>query len=146
VINQVALTLLKGFEQCRLVAFLPVPDDPWTIGWGATGPGIEAGTAWTQQQADDRLTADLARFEQAIQNSVEVDLTDNQYGALVCLVYNIGAGNFNQSHLLQYLNAGKLDLVAQEWLKWDKAHGETLDGLLRRRQAELALFQTPDAS
>ena len=53
---------IKSFEQCRLKAYMPTPNDVPTIGWGSTGPDIRMGMAWTQEQADERFASDLAKF------------------------------------------------------------------------------------
>jgi lysozyme len=52
---------LKRDEGLRLAAY-PDPlsgGDPWTIGYGHTGPEVKAGLAWTQNQAEAALAADV---------------------------------------------------------------------------------------
>ena len=63
-----------------------------------------------------------------------------QFDALVCLAYNIGLGNFRTSTLVRKLNAGDIDGAAQQFAVWNKAGGQVMRGLVRRRAAERALF------
>jgi hypothetical protein len=72
-------------------------------------------------------------------------LNDNQYAALVSWTYNIGNGNMESSDLVKRMNAGEdVSLIAHdEPPQWNKANGRVVDGLTRRRAAELQLFDTP---
>ncbi|MEU4134639.1 lysozyme, partial [Streptomyces wuyuanensis] len=103
-----AVSLVKRWESCRLEAY-PDPATggaPWTIGWGATGPGIVKGVKWTQAQADERLAQDVTRFLKGVQSAVKKPATDAQTGAMTSLAYNIGAKAFASSTLLRKFNAG----------------------------------------
>ena len=91
------------------------------------------------------LKRDLAQYERAVTDAVRVKLTENQFGALVSFTYNLGPGNLRSSTLLRKLNAGDYAGAAGEFGKWVKAGGRTLNGLVRRRAAERALFEKPDA-
>ena len=73
---------------------------------------------------------------------VKVDLTQNEFDALVSLIYNIGAGNFQKSTLLKVLNQEKYDAAANQFLRWNKAGGNVLAGLTKRREHERELFLT----
>lgn len=135
--------LVKSFEGCVLKAY-PDPatgGDPWTIGVGATGPGIAKGVVWTQEQADDRLMADLARFGRGVWNAIgEKETTQNRFDALVGFSFNVGLGNLLNSTLLRMHNKGDYAGAAEQFLRWDKAAGKRMKGLTRRRQAERALY------
>ena len=86
------------------------------------------------------LSKTLAPFEHAV-NAIKVDLTQNEFDALVSLCYNIGAGNFASSTLVKMLKAGDVKSeIAKQFLRWDKANGKPLAGLTRRRNAEAELF------
>ncbi|HLI61923.1 MAG TPA: lysozyme [Terriglobales bacterium] len=76
---------------------------------------------------------------------VTVPLTQNQFDALVDFVFNVGAENFARSTLLRELNAGNTAGAAAQFLLWKWAGGVVSPGLLRRRQAEAALFESADA-
>lgn len=138
-----ALALIKQFEGCRLDAY-PDPGsggDPWTIGWGATGPGIKKGVRWTQAQADQRLAEDVARFAAGVDAAVTRAPTAGQRGAMISLAYNIGLGAFRDSTLLKKHNAGDFAGAAAEFGRWNKAAGKVLNGLTRRRAAEEAVYR-----
>lgn len=140
--NDKGLALIKSFESCRLKAY-PDPatgGDPWTIGWGSTGPDIKKGVIWTQQEADCRLLSDIDKFAESIKSLLKVTLTDNQFSALVSLAYNIGIGNLKKSSLLAKINKNELTDAAERFLLWNKANGVVMNGLTRRRKAERDLF------
>jgi GH24 family phage-related lysozyme (muramidase) len=58
----------------------------------------------------------------------------------VSFTYNLGATNFSGSTLLKKLNAGEIQVAADEFLRWHKAGGQVLFGLIRRRAYERDLF------
>jgi lysozyme len=136
--------LTEASEACRLKAY-PDPASggvPWTIGWGATGAGIVEGTVWTQEHADSRLTLDLNARADIVDRLVKVVLTPAKKGALVDFVYNVGEDNFESSTLLKRLNAGDYQAAADEFPKWNLAHGKVMPGLVTRRARERDLFLT----
>ena len=142
-INQAGLDLIKSFEQCRLTAY-PDPGtggDPWTIGWGTTGPNVYPGLQISQEQADLWLAADVAKFEECVDQVIMTPVTDNQFSALCSLAYNIGCGAFQKSTLVKDINAGDVAKAATEFERWNRAGGKELAGLTRRRRAERALFE-----
>lgn len=130
---------IKEHEGLRLQAYLPTPNDVWTIGYGHTSTA-KKGMVITEEQAEALLRKDIAWVEEAINTKVVVPLTQNQYDALASLIYNIGAGAFSKSTLLKMLNAGDYKGAADQFLRWDKQKGKTLRGLTRRRQEERELF------
>lgn len=129
----------KEFEGCRLTAYPDSVGIP-TIGYGHT-LGVKLGDVITQAQADKFLLDDLKTAINAVHAAVHVPLTENEESALVDLVYNIGAGNFQHSTLLRLLNAGQHEAAADQFAAWNKAGGQVLAGLVRRRAAEAALFR-----
>lgn len=142
-IGAAGIALLKEFEQCRLDAY---PDEGGvpTIGWGHTGPEVDLGLTWTQDQADAQFSEDIhQRAELPLLHTVTAALSQNQFDAVCCFTYNVGAGNEAHSTLVRLLNAGDLDGAAAEFPKWDKARGVVSAGLQCRRAAEQALFLTP---
>lgn len=138
-----ALKLIKEFEGCKLTAY-PDPGsggDPWTIGWGSTGPDIKRGVVWTQDQADKRLADDVVKFGKGVIGQVgEAGGTACQIGAMVSLAYNIGLGNFAGSSVLRFHKAGDHAAAQASFGKWVKAAGRTMNGLVRRRAAEAAVY------
>lgn len=146
-ITKEALELIKKSEGLRLYAYLDAVGI-WTIGYGHTSaagnPKVYKGMRITAQEAEDILLADLKRvYIPAVTKNVSVPLNPNQLGALVSFVYNVGEGNFKKSTLLKKLNKADYKGAAAEFLKWNKAGGKVLKGLVTRRAAEKALFEKP---
>lgn len=135
--------LTKTSESCRLTAYWDAHGKVWTIGWGATGPGIAEGVVWTQEHADSDLDARLMRIGAYVDSVVTVPLNDNQKAALVDFAYNVGEGNLHGSTLLRLLNAGDYAGAANEFLRWNRAGGVVLNGLITRRRVEQHIFTSP---
>jgi lysozyme len=142
--SKAGLDLIKSFEGCKLTAY-PDPGtggDPWTVGWGSTGPDIKRGTTWTQAQADERFAADAGKFAVGVwARLANAPTTQNQFDALVSLAYNIGTGNLASSTLLRMHKAGDYEGVAGQFIRWNKADGKPMAGLTRRREAEAAMYR-----
>jgi lysozyme len=131
----------EGFEGCRLEAYQDVRG-VWTIGFGHTGQDVVEGLTCTQQQAGNWLQADMQWAAAAVNSAVTVQLTQDEFNALVDFTFNVGAGNFDSSTLLRELNAGDYAGAAAQFDRWDYAGGQVVAGLLRRRQAETQLFNS----
>ena len=136
--SQRGIDLIKGFEGCRLVAYKPVPTEKyWTIGYGHYGPDVVPGMKITPGQAEIYLKADLAKFEKDVDNT-GLSLNQNQFDALVSFTYNCGAGN-----LKTLIKGRTLPEISEALLKYTKDNSKrVLPGLVRRRNAERALFLT----
>jgi len=145
-INQSGIDLIKSFEGLHLTAYLDMVGVP-TIGYGSTIGVTKADVASsrtiTAAQAEQMLLTELAGHEEAVSQCVTVDLNDNQFAALVSFAFNLGNGSLRSSTLLKLLNSGDYTGAAGEFPKWDHAGGQVVDGLLRRRLAEQALFNQP---
>lgn len=113
----------------------------WTIGYGHTS-GVKQGHAVTMGEADQFMADDLKTAEDAINRLVKTGLTQNQFDALVSLVFNIGEGNFANSTVLRDLNALQYAGAAIAITFWNRTNGTVNPGLVRRREAEKALFLT----
>lgn len=95
----------------------------------------------TMDEAMALKMRDLDKFALGVSRLITVDLNDNEFGALVSLAFNIGLGNLQASTLRRKLNRGdSRDDCALEFLKWDKAGGQKIRGLTRRRVAESKFF------
>jgi lysozyme len=141
--GQAGLKLIESFEGLRLTAYWDNHVPPiLTVGFGHTGSDVSEGMTITQDQAEAYLQQDLATAEGTINTDVTVALNQNQFDALVSLVYNIGSGNFRSSTLLKVLNQGEYDQVPAQFMRWDQSGGQVNPGLQRRRQAESDLFST----
>ncbi|MEL6321309.1 MAG: lysozyme [Cyanobacteria bacterium J06626_14] len=140
--NAKGLRLIKAFEGLRLTAYRDAVGI-WTIGYGTT-TNVYPGMTISLQRAEELLKHDLKRFEAAVNQLIMVPLNPDQFSALVALTYNIGENAFASSTLLQKLNSGSSTEAADEFLKWVYAGGRVLGGLVRRRNAERALFLGED--
>lgn len=138
-VSNAGLSLIRSFEQCRLVAYLPTPEDVWTLGWGHT-QGVSDGDSCTQGMADGWLLDDLAWVETCIDQHVTVALAQNQYDALCSFIYNIGCSAFANSTMLKLLNAGDYEGAKDQFQRWNKQAGKELQGLTKRRAAEAEMF------
>ena len=141
-IGSAGIALIQRFEGCSLKAY-PDPGTggaPWTIGWGATGAGIAPGTVWTQSECDARLEADLVRYAAAVARALgDAPTTQHQFDALVSFHYNTGAiarATLTKKHI-----SGDYIGAAAEFARWNKAAGKVMRGLVRRREAEAALYR-----
>ena len=134
--------LIKQFEGLRLTAYQDMVG-VWTIGYGHTGPDVKPGLTITQQQAEQLLINDLVQFERRVNDLVTVQINQNQFDALVSFAYNLGVGALQKSTLLRLLNAGSYKPAADEFPRWNRAGGNVVAGLTRRRYAERQIFLSP---
>jgi len=142
-INAAGLRLIMSFES---FSASPYQDEGgvWTIGYGHTQGVTRATPPVTEAEAEQLLRQDLKTAQESVARLVTAPLTDNQYAAVVSLVYNAGPEPLRRT-LGAKLNAGDAS-AAQEFLRWRLAGGMVSDGLVRRREAERALFRTPDSA
>ncbi len=148
-INDAALGLIARFEGCRLEAYRDAVG-VWTIGYGHTSragpPQVRPGMRITKEEARAILRRDVERFAREVARVLGADaemLTPNQFGALVSFAYNVGIGNLKRSSVLKAVREGRHDDVPRLLLRWTKAGGRRLRGLVRRRRAEGRLWMTP---
>jgi len=134
------LQLIKNFEGLRLEAYI-CPAGVLTIGYGSTGPHVKPGMKITQAEAERLLLKDLERFEAAVNDLVKVPLTQSMYDALVSFAFNCGIGALEDSTLLRLLNQRNYTGAAAQFDRWTKGPNGPLPGLVRRRDAEEALFR-----
>ena len=138
-ISEEGKALIKKFEGCKLDSYR-CSANVATIGYGHT-KDVSDGDTCTQEEADQMLAEDLEEFESYVDKLVTVDLEQNQFDALVAWTFNLVPTNFISSTLLRVLNEGKHENVPSEMRRWNKAGGETLEGLIRRREAEGLLWE-----
>ena len=132
--------LIKSFEGLVLRTYKCSSGVP-TIGYGHTGSDVVANMQITEKQAEELLRKDLRRFEKGVCELVHVPLTQNEFDALVSFAFNCGLGALEESTLRRRLNAGddKPAVFRQELVKWVNGPAGPLPGLVRRRNAEIAL-------
>lgn len=144
--NDKGLALIKSFEGLRLKAYQDQAG-VWTVGYGHIR-GVRPDAVCTEAEAELFLKTDLNSAESAVHDLVKVELTSNEFSALVSFVFNLGKSAFAGSTLLKKLNAGDYLGAAKEFKKWNKIRikGKLTPskGLDRRRAAEAALFLTKE--
>ena len=152
-----ALALIEHFETCALTAYRDAVGVP-TIGWGMTyypdGRKVMMGDMISQREADAMFADVLERdFAGPVRTAIGgVATTPAQFGAMVALAWNIGMGpklwvpgrakGFRQSEVLRQHNAGNPAAAADAFGSWVRAGGRVLNGLVRRRKAEAALYRS----
>lgn len=141
-ISKTGIELIKKYEGLRLTAYKD-PAGILTIGYGHTKT-VEPGMSINKEMAELLLKIDLIDAEKIVRNYVNVELTQNQYDALVSFVFNVGADKFKKSTLLKLLNDNKILEAGEEFMKWTKVRAaggmKELPGLVKRRAEEKALF------
>lgn len=110
---------ILGYEGYSDTAYIPVPGDKVTIGFGTT-EGVKLGDTITPEKAIERAYRDIQKTESAIHKCVHVPLSDNEYSSFVSLAYNIGQSAFCSSTLVKKLNARDYEGACKEILRWNK--------------------------
>ena len=129
----------------RLTSYLCSASVP-TIGYGATyyhdGSKVKLGQTITKEQASQMLVEHLKEFEGSVTGLLNgTAVNQNQFDALVSFCYNLGAGNLAKSQLLRFVKLNPNDpRIAAEFAKWNRAGGNVLTGLVRRRKKEAQLY------
>ena len=134
-INKSGLNLIKKYEGCKLTSYI-CPAGVLTIGYGHTGKDVKPNQTISKKKAINLLKKDLPRFERHVQSYNYIyEWTDNEFSALVSFAFNIG----NIDQLTAYGTRTRSQ-IRSAMLKYVKANGKTLQGLVKRRKAELKLF------
>ena len=137
---------IQGYEQLRLKAYMPTKNDRPTIGWGTTvypsGKPVQMGDVITATQADEYFMYDVRKFEDYVNEIITRELTQNQFDAVVSLVYNIGMGAFRDGSVDDKINAGDDAAALATWAKYVNQAGIRLQGLVNRRNAEIAMYKS----
>lgn len=155
-VSQRGIDLIHSFEQLRLTAYRDPGSRnglPITCGWGTTrdegGGPIPLGAVWTKEKADRLFARDLAEFERGVNQLLAgAPTTQNQFDALVSFAYNVGldidddtiAEGLGDSTLLRKHRAGDFAGARAQFAAWNKNDGKVMNGLVRRRAAEAALY------
>ena len=135
---------IKEFEGLRLKAY-KCPASVLTIGYGHTSsagsPNVIPGMIISREEADAILKRDIAQYEDAVRDLLKVEVTQGQFDALVDFAYNAGPDALAKSTLLKRVNASRFDEVPAEFMKWTRAGGKELPGLVRRRREAVKLWR-----
>ena len=167
-LSQVGADLMHRYEGFRNRPYL-CPADIWTIGYGhvlyqeqirlpmvrpagktkADIPMIrreyplkpEDNRVWTKEELNHLFAADVATFERGVLRLVPgVVGRQGSFDALVSISFNFGLGNLQRSSIRMKANRGDWEGAAEAFMAWTKGGGRVLPGLVRRREAERALF------
>ena len=137
--SQACIEFIKEWEKLRLIAYQD-GGGVWTIGWGHT-EYVEPGDTCTEQEAKEFLRQDVQEAAGAIDDFVDVEMTQPMYDALVSWAYNCDREAVKNSTLVRLLNAGhSKEVVAAQLPRWNKDNGKVVPGLTRRQKAERVLF------
>jgi lysozyme len=146
--------LNKHFESCleplgdgRFKAYRCSSNVP-TVGWGSTrdmdtGKPVTDETIIDQATADRWFTLDTLEKSEGVAKLLPIILTQDEFDACVSFAYNCGLGNFETSTFRKRILAGenKQHVAKEEMPRWHHgSNGQDLEGLKRRRRAEVALF------
>ena len=119
----------------------------YTIGWGHSGPDVHKTDTVSYESAEPLLTADLAKCAKALNTlckETNVELTQNQFDALISFSYNTGTHALSNSTLWKYLESGNVKAAAEQFDRWIYASGVKSSALVTRRAQERKLFETGD--
>lgn len=137
-LSAAGLVGIAGYEGYSDEAYIPVPGDVPTIGYGST-EGVQMGDTITPPKALERLMRDVGVAESAIGRCVKVPLYQHEYDAFASFAYNIGSEAFCSSTLVKKLNSGDYEGACQELKRWVYVDGRRVQGLVNRREAEFRL-------
>lgn len=146
-LSAVALVGMLVSEGFRDKAYVPVPGDVPTIGFGTT-EGVKMGDSITVEQALQRAVRDVTKFEGGIKQCVKVPLYQYEYDAYVHFAYNVGTGAFCNSTMVRLLNAGDYAGACAQFDRWTffngrdcRQPGSGCAGLVARRADERAMCE-----
>ena len=143
-ISNKGLDLIKDFEGLYLTAYV-CPAGLNTIGWGTTrinGRPVRSGLKITKSQAEEYLLKDLEVFERGVMTLLgNIVINENQFSALVSFSYNVGLTALRNSTLLRVIKRNPNDAeIRNQFMRWTRASGIILNGLVRRRKSEADLY------
>jgi lysozyme len=154
-VGQSGKNLFKEWEGLVTCVYLDSGGEP-TIGIGhlltrsertsgkiiIQGQAVSYQSGLTEQQCWELLDQDLDGAEKAVNEAVTVPLNQNQFDALVSFVFNVGTGAFRGSTLLKLLNQAQYNQVPAQLRRWVRDNGKVVQGLVNRREKEIALWNT----
>ena len=134
-LSAAALVGIAVSESYRSSAYIPVPGDVPTIGFGDT-QNVKLGDKTSVERALVKLLNNSSIYEQAVKRCAPVPMYQYEFDAYVSLTYNIGQGAFCSSTIAKKLNSLDYAGACEQILKWDKFKGKPLAGLTKRRKEE----------
>lgn len=155
--SEQCLDLIKRFEGLMLRPY-KCPGGYVTIGWGhmltrdelhsgkivISGQPTRYANGLTYAQADALFTQDVGavaeRVWMVLSTKAKKSILQHQFDALVSFAFNVGIGALDRSTLLKRVNALSFDAVPAQFARWVYAGGRELEGLKKRREAEVKLW------
>jgi len=138
--SQKGLTLIKKFEGFSDKEYICPAGKP-TIGYGhVILPSEHFPSSITKEEAETLLKKDLQPREKSLNKLLKVSINQNQFDALISLIYNIGVNNFKQSTLLKFINDKLFDKIPDQFRRWKYINKVISKGLLNRREEEIKLW------
>jgi GH24 family phage-related lysozyme (muramidase) len=96
---------------------------------------------WSKEEINALFATDVASFERGVLRLVPgVSGRQGTFDALVSIAFNAGLGNLQRSQIRIKANRGEWEAAAESLMDWTKGGGRVLPGLVKRREAEKALF------
>lgn len=140
IISQKGIDLIKKFEGFSDKEYI-CPAGKTTIGYGHVILADEHfQEPMTRREAENLLKKDLEPRQKSLNSFLKVKVNQNQFDALMSLIYNIGVGNFQKSTLLKFVNDRLFDKVPDQFIRWCYISGEKSTGLINRREEEIKLW------
>ncbi|MFA6213426.1 MAG: lysozyme [Candidatus Obscuribacterales bacterium] len=138
---EILCDLIADFEGCELVAY-KCPAGVWTIGRGFTGKEVHKGLVWSQEHANEMT---IKRAQQAINEAIDASpvLRYQSAGKIASIsdfIYNCGINAYRKSTLKKRVDATDWGSAKVELMRWTKANGKVLPGLVKRRKKEALLL------
>ena len=143
-VSKEGIALIKRYEGYKTTPYR-CPAGLYTVGYGhVIGNGLQLPDEWNRTfslgEIDELLRTDLARFERGVLHYCTVYITQSQFDSLVSFSFNLGLGVLQRSTLRRKILRQDRQAAAKEILKYNKAGGQVLKGLTRRREAEYRMF------
>jgi lysozyme len=158
-LSQAGANLMHRYEGCRNRPYL-CPAHIWTIGYGHVlyqqqirlpmvgqtcrkdYPLAEGDNrVWSKDEINSLFASDVSSFERGVLRLVPgVSGRQGAFDALVSFAFNAGLGNLQRSQIRIKANRGEWEAAADAFMSWTKGGGRVLPGLVKRREAEKALF------
>jgi len=165
-LSEAGATLMHQYEGYRNKPYL-CPAHIWTIGYGhvlyqeqirlpvVAKDGYngsirqqyqlkqEDNRVWSKEEINKLFADDVSSFERGVLRLAPA-LNDRQgsFDACVSFAFNAGLGNFQRSTIRMKINRGDWEGAAEAFMQWTKGGGRELPGLVKRRKAEIKLFNS----
>lgn len=140
--SQPLVNFVARCEDFRGVAYRPLPTDRYTVGYGSTylqGRPVGPGDTISQEDALLQLTSDLEKLAIVICGQGLPDVvTQEQFDAVISLVYNIGFGTFKSSDTGRLFYAGQD--ISDRFALYNRSGGKVVPGLTNRRLQEKEIY------